>query len=532
MPNAPSRHAALVLVLAAVVFTVLGLVLIPLAGIQNDEALFATPLFVPPFLPYTLGIFGHHPPLMVFSYTGALKTYLYWPIFKVFAPGPYSLRIPVLLAGTLTILLFYYFARRIASPRAAIFGAVLLASDPTFLLSNTFDWGPVALQHLLLVAALCLFARSNLRVACFVCGLALWEKSVFLWPLAGLIAGGLVACRSEIRAALFVNGALRKRLAAQAALAFLVGASPLIAYNIKSGNQTVRSTAHFSLDHLQLKAEELGLALNGDGLFRFIAAEDWETDHPKAAGSLHASIAEGIHDVLGDYRSSLFPYAAALALLAVPLWWRAPFRKPALFAVVFCAATFAGMAVTRDAGEAVHHSVLLWPMPQLLVCVVLSAIPWRWLSAILTTALVLSNLLVINQYIFQLDHYGADGGFTDAVFPLSAQLPVAADDKIYVMDWGMTEALTLLHRGKLPLLPVADPFLSATPDATGTQIVANMLNDPHGLFLGHVAEREVFTGVRQRLEAAAAAAGYRKRIVKIVPDSNARPVFEVFRFQK
>jgi hypothetical protein len=533
---APVLPPTILLMAAALLFTVLGLVLIPLAGIQNDEALFAAQLFTGGYPPYSLGIFGHHPPLMVFPYTGALKTYLYWPIFKIFAPGPYSLRIPVLLAGTLTILLFYYFARRIAGPRAAIFGAVLLATDPTFLLSNTFDWGPVALQHLLLVAALCLFVGGNLRVACFVCGFALWEKSVFLWPLAGLIAGGLAAYRTEIRAALFVHGALRKRLAAQAALAFLIGASPLIAYNIKSGNQTVRSTAHFSLDHLPLKAEELVLALNGDGLFRFIAAEDWETDHPKTGDSVHASIAEGIHDVLGDYRSSLFPYAAALALLAVPLWWRAPVRKPAVFAIVFCAATFACMAVTRDAGEAVHHSVLLWPMPQLLVGIVLATISWRWLSITLASVLALSNLLVINQYIFQLDRYGADGGFADAIYALSAQLPLVPentpDDKIYVMDWGLTETLTLLHRGKLPLLPAAGPFFTATPDATGTQMIGNMLNDPHGLFLGHVAEREVFTGVRQRLEAAAIAAGYRKQIVEIVRDSNARPVFEVFRFQK
>ncbi len=536
MPNASSRHAApvllIVLLLAALLFTVLGLVLIPLAGIQDDEALFAAPLFVPPFLPYTLGILGHHPPLMVFPYTGALKTYLYWPIFKLFTPGPYSLRIPVLLAGTLTILLFYYFARRVAGPRAAILGAVLLACDPTFLLSNTFDWGPVALQHLLLVAGLCLIVRGNLRAACFVFGLALWEKSVFVWPLAGLLAGGFAAYRTEIRDALFENGALRKRFAAQAAVAFLIGASPLIAYNIKSGNQTVRTTAHFSLGHLPLKAQELELALNGDGLFRVIAAEAWESGTPKSPDSLHANIATGIHDILGDHRSSLFPYAAALAVLAVPLWWRAPWRKPAVFAMVFCAATFACMAVTKDAGEAVHHSVLLWPMPQLLVGIVLSTIQWRWLSISVASALVLSNLLVINQYIFQLDHYGADGGFSDAIYALSARLPVAPGDNIYVMDWGLTETLTLLHRGKLPLLAAADPFFTATPDAVGQHMIVNLLTDPHGLFLGHVPEREVFAGVSGRLEAAAADAGYRKQIVDIVPDSNARPVFEIFRFQK
>ncbi len=529
MSSAPPRHVALFVLLAALVFTVLGLILIPLAGIQDDEALFAAPLFTGGSPPFSLSIHGHHPPLMVFAYTGALKTYVYWPIFKLFAPGAYSLRVPVLLAGTLTILLFYYFARRIAGERAAIFAAVLLASDTTFLMSNTFDWGPVALQHLLLVAGLCLIVSGNMVTACLVFGLALWEKSVFIWSIAGLVAAGLAAYHKEIRAAFFADGSFNRRKAAYAALAFLIGASPLIAYNLKSRNETVRSTAHFSLEHFPTKVEELELALNGNGLFRFIAAEDWETEHPKPADSFHAKIAEAIHDVTGDVRSSLFLYAAALALLACV---KGPLRKPALFAAVFCAVTFASMAVTRDAGAAIHHTVLLWPMPQLLVGVALAMLPWRWLSIGLVTLLVASNLLVVNQYIFQLDRNGADGGFSDAIYTLSAQLPPAPNDEIYIMDWGLIETLTLLHRGKLHLLSESDPFQTASPDEGQSRMIAKILADPHGLFLGHVPEREVFTGVRQRLEDAARQAGYRKRMIEVVPDSNGRPVYEVFRFEK
>jgi hypothetical protein len=167
-----------------------------------------------------------------------------------------------------------------------------------------------------------------------------------------------------------------------------------------------------------------------------------------------------------------------------------------------------------------------------LAAIPFTKIPWRWLSAALASVLVLSNLLVVNQYIFQLDHYGADGGFTDALYPLSAQLPLAPDDQIFVMDWGLNETLTLLHRGKLSLLPASDPFITATPDAGDTKMIAKLLADPHGLFVGHVPDREVFTGVRQRLDADAAAAGYRKQMLTVVPDSTGRPVFEIFRFQK
>jgi 4-amino-4-deoxy-L-arabinose transferase-like glycosyltransferase len=531
MPTAPVRRVAPVLLTAgSLIFLALGLVLIPLAGVQDDEVLFTGPLFVPAFDPYSLAIFHHHPPLMVFPYTGALKTYLYWPILHLFGSNPYSLRLPLVLAGVLTILGFYYFAKQIAGIYAALFAALLLASDPSFLLANTFDWGPVALQHFFLVAGCCLLVRGNLRSAGLVFGLGLWDKAVFVWPLAGLAAGALAAYYPEIREALRA-----KRRIAETGLAFLIGVSPLLIYNIQSRSQTVRSTAHFSLEHLPLKVEELNLALDGSGLFGFLAAQEWEGD-PKPAASLQARIADRVHRLFGDRQSSLFPLAVVIALFAAPFWWRSSARKPALFASVFSIVTFAFMAITRDAGEAVHHTILLWPMPHLLVGVVLAALNPRWVSSVLGSVLALSNLLVTNQYIFQLDHYGAHGNFTDAIYPVAEDVRVAqaanAAGHIYLMDWGLTETLTFLGRGKLPLFPGADPFFTARPDAEQQALISKMFADTQGLFIGHIPEREVFTGVYKRLVTAAGESGYRKEIVCTIPDSNHRPVFEIFRLRK
>ncbi len=527
MAIAPARRVAPVLLTAAsLLFTCLGLVLIPLAGIQDDEVLFTYPLFTGSAWPLALAIFHHHPPLMVFPYTGALKTYLYWPVFKVFAPNPYSLRLPMVFAGVLTILMFYYFAKKIAGIHAALAAVALLASDPSFLLANTFDWGPVALQHLLLMAGCCLIVRGNLRSSFFVFGLALWDKAVFVWPLAGLAAGAVAAYLPEIRQA-----ARDKRRIAQAALAFLAGASPLIVYNVQSRSETARSTAHFSLEHLPLKVHELDLALSGSGLFGFLAARELEGD-PKPAVSPEARVTTWIHDRFGDRHSNLFPLAAMIALLAAPFWWRSPGRKPALFAIVFSIVTFSFMAVTRDAGEAVHHTILLWPMPHLLVGVVLAALRPRWLPLVLGSVVVLSNLLVLNQYIFQLDRYGAHGNFTDAIYPLAEGVRAANAEHIYVMDWGLTETLTFLGRGRLPLFAGASPFFTATPDQQQLYFISKMFTDPQGLFVGHVREREVFTGVDARFVATAGASGYRKEIVRTIFDSNNRAVFEIFRLRQ
>src|SRR3984957_16304371 len=176
-----------------------------------DEALFAGPYYQPAAREFRLRLFHHDLPLMVMTYIGTLKPLLYWPLIAIFRSGfeahplraAWVLRLPTVLAGGLTVFLFFYLAKRSAGRRTAAVAALLLASDPAFLLTNTFDWGPVALEHLLLVTA-CFFLvkyaqdsiRRDLLLGFIFLGLALWNKAVFVWALAGLICATLsVFCR-------------------------------------------------------------------------------------------------------------------------------------------------------------------------------------------------------------------------------------------------------------------------------------------------------------------------------------------------
>ena len=105
-------------------------------------------------------------------------------------------------------------------------GAALLATDAVFLLTTTMDWGPNALQHLLLVGALFLLVRSyqgrrlgDIVAAMFLLGLAVWNKAIFLWILVGLLLA-LFVHRREVR-----KIANRRAVAAAAGGLFL-GAAP------------------------------------------------------------------------------------------------------------------------------------------------------------------------------------------------------------------------------------------------------------------------------------------------------------------
>jgi 4-amino-4-deoxy-L-arabinose transferase-like glycosyltransferase len=499
--------------------------MIPYAGIQEDEALFSIPFYSPLPDEYKIHTSHHDIPLMVMSYVGALKTWIYWPLVERFGPSVWTVRLPVALAGAVTIFIFYHLIRNSGGPRAAfaaLAGALLLATDPVFLLTNIYDWGPVAIEHVLLVGGsylLLRFAKDNSRiwhlVFGFVCfGLALWNKALFLWALTGLAVATVSICRHEFWQC------LTPRTAAIALASFLFGALPFVVFNVQAGNATVSENAHLDLDHLPSKWLQLQRAANGSSLFAFMVDED--ADVPvKPPYTWRGRLAESVWRVFGEHRETGFFTVFGVILACGPLWWRS---RAARFSLVFLVVAWSMMAVTRNAGGAAHHDILLWPFPILFAVSALAQIPWRWLAGAAAAALVLMNLLVVNQYTLQFERDGAAENFTDALFALDRVLP--ENQTVYVIDWGINATSQLNHRGRLHLQYVQGRV--ADPEA-GAQL-RSMLSDSGAVWVNHVASREAFQGVGANLEKFASAAGYRREVLRIVADSNGRPVFEVFRF--
>src|SRR5579859_5170804 len=177
--------------MSSLFFVMIGLTLIPQAGIEGDEALFGSAIYHPEEAVHTIKLFRHRVPLMQMSYLGSLKSWIYAPIFNRWKPSAASIRFPALVLGAATIWLFWLLLRRIAGYRAAAVGSILLATDTSFLLTTCFDWGPVVLQHLLLVSGvLCLgrfyqdHQRRFLAAGFFFFGLGLWDKALFVWILS------------------------------------------------------------------------------------------------------------------------------------------------------------------------------------------------------------------------------------------------------------------------------------------------------------------------------------------------------------
>lgn len=527
---------------AACLFVLLGAAFIPYAGIEDDEVIFTNPLYLFNAREFTIGLFHRRIALMVMSYLGTLKTLLYIPILALFGANVWSLRLPMVLAGGLTILIFFGLARRTAGLVAAMLAAFLLASDPSFILMDTFDWGPVAIEHLLLVTD-CFFlvkfaqqrgpgprnvraaspdnGRWNLFLGFFLFGLALWNKAIFIWALAGLLCGAIAVFWPEIRRL------LRPATAAVAGAAFLAGALPLLIYNVRNPNVTVNSSAHFETNAFPGKFSMLRGTLDGSALFGFLSGFD-DDPNPRAAASLRGRAADWIGAHTGRLRHDAVFYACALALLLVPWWWK---RRTARFSLVFMCVTWLAMAVTRGAGASAHHTVLLWPFPQLFLATALASLPWRKIAMSAGAALVAINLLVVNQTVADFERNGSPSKFSDACFALSKEISDPGPP-VVTLDWGMIDMLAFLHQGRLTLRVGDPPFMTDSPSENERKSIDWLLSDRDAIFVTHVPGRENSPEVRPNLDRAAADRGLRKDPIKIVPDSNGRPVFEIFRFVK
>src|ERR1700693_3188922 len=245
-------------------FVLAGWAFIPYIGIEADEALVGIPIFGVIAGDFWIRISHRIIPLMLMDYVGALKSWLYWPIFGIFKPAPEALRLPVLMIGAITIWLFYLLLERIAGTRAALGGCFLLATDSIFLLTTEFDWGPVAIQHLMLVLACLLLlqfvqtgSRKSLLGGFFALGLGLWDKALFAWLICGLAVAAAVIFPKDLLRRLTV------RNLSIALAGFVLGAWPLLVFNARHDWRTFRNNASFSAMNMSQKAEVLKRTVNG-----------------------------------------------------------------------------------------------------------------------------------------------------------------------------------------------------------------------------------------------------------------------------
>ena len=523
-------------VISCFFFFAAGRALLPHLGVQNDEALFAAALFEPKS-GYVLKIAHSHLPIMLMSYLGTFKSLIYAPIFRYCGTGISAMRDPVLLAGVASVWLFYLLLLRIAGKRAAVIGCGLLATDSLYLITVCFDWGPVAFQHLLLLAGLLLLVKfyqerswQALAAGWFLLGLSMWDKALAVWMLSGIGVAALICFPRQILAV-----ATFRRFGI-AVLAFSLGALPLIIYNYKQDLATFRGNVSYDTGDIPGKARLLLATADGQGLFGWLVNEDWQTRNPRGPVGVVQTATARISAIALRPRHNLSLWAFGLALLLAPLV-RGPALRTILFALIAMAVAWFQMAVTVNAGGSVHHAILIWPFPFLVIAVSFAASSRRLhaagipaVAAVLVVMMV-SGALVTNEYFCLAIRNGGGQNWTDAIFTLSDYLKRTPSEYVFCVDWGIMDSIRLLNRGQVRVRVGTDPISKRELNSEDRDYLKQMIASPGYLFINHTKDYEFFQGVNDKLVQYAADSGYDRKVDAVIADRNGRPVYEVYQFR-
>lgn len=498
-------------------------------GIEVDEALIAAGIYERAAPWYSWRIAGGELPIMMLTYLGALKTWMYNAVFAIWAPGQVSLRLPTLLIAAAALPLFFVLVNRILDRRSAWIATALLAADPAYVMNGAIDFGPVALQHAFKIGALLLLVEYHRRPSAaklaggfFLFGVALWDKAVFVWVLVGLACASLVIWRE-------VRPHLTGRNFAIAAGAFLVGAAPLIVYNIQRPLETFTTTVRLAPDNPHIKLLLLARTLNGSAAFGYFTAPDLGP-HPGVPTTWLGQASFAIARATGEPWSSLLGWATLAAILATPLLSGTRAFRPAVFSIVAMAAIWIQMFFTNGAGGAMHHVILLWPFHLVVIAAVLTRVPARPAVA-MAALLAASELLALNSYYVNLTRNGAGARWTDASNGLHRFLSQTKAPLIVTADWGILETQILLSEGGLPIEDASAPLRAAERPEYREQL-ARLVTAEGALFIAHGEAYEQAAGSRAKLNAFAAALGYAPQPVQTIQDRNGRPVFEIFRYRR
>lgn len=536
----PKYRALLACLAMSGLFFLLGVVFIPLAGVQYDEALFIMTYLAPEGIEYNAVVGGTKIPMMLMTYLGTLKAAILKPVFDVMGYNHRSLRLPPLAFASLSVALFFLVLRRLTSLPIAFYATLLLATDAAYLLTSVYDWGPVALQHLFLGVVLysgVRYAESRsalwLIPAGLAAGLALWDKAISIW----IFAGGGVALLAVFPREMW---SLLKRPAHIAALSLplLAGAYPLIHYNIEKPLATITKNTGAADQAMISKIASFDGALDGRGLFGYVVRDVPDPEGKTGAFRLDERATLWLSAKLGAPRRSLQHLLLIGAVLLLPLMFWSPWRRAAVFTALALMLSWAAMLLTKGAGGSLHHTILLSPLPHLLAGLVLAEVVRRFPSRgmkigfAVFAAAVLTNLFVVNQYRAQLLAYGPTMIWTSASRPLVEFLGTQHGRIVFPADWGIQQQIDFYGGGVLGMTRNCEDTPVRLSEEEPRKFMLWALSVPEHIYVTHTEANEAFKGSRKSLIDFAASQGLSDHIITVIRDRHQAPMFEVHEFRK
>lgn len=336
------KYSLLFILLLAVTAIVLACWHIAQPGLYYDELLFVnaavggkSDLFINRRV---LGI-----PLLLMDYIGALKAWIFYPVFALFGVNEWSVRFPAILIGIAGGGMLVAALWRGFGPLAAVAGAVLILLDPTMIIHSRLDWGPNALMFFfrgLLVLSVVNWARTmSVRwawIGIAAAAIGIFDKLNFIW-MAGATTGALVIVY-------FDNiKAFRRRYPKKALLLAGIAVGGLVAAVMRGVMMAEHANSTWG-DRFVQAIGLIRITLSGGGALNFISGEGARTENL--------------------FWLSYIP-ALLIGIWGVKQIFKDDFQKRLfIWLVVLCGAVAAAFILTKTATGPHHASMLcgLWQM--------------------------------------------------------------------------------------------------------------------------------------------------------------------------
>jgi len=425
-------------------------------------------------------IFGRPFPLFVQFYLGALKSWMLMPALALFGSSLAVLRLTSLVWALLSALVFMLGVRRWLGLQAGIVAGAVLMVDPTFFFLGLLDWG---------AAISALFCRC----AAFYLIVIWWQRrSAFFLFLAGLFLGLGVFNKVDfvafiigvaVAAACFYGTKLwtilrDQRLVVAATIGFLIGAWPMILKIPRIVSYVGAGEGSAGAGETQEKLHTLFSMYGGSYFYRLM----------DAGGLFNEMYAQPspTHSLFGFVFVSA---ALLLAMIGISTHEREE-RRLGGFLLAGFALTTTGIFLLPGAVR-IHHAVLAFPFPQLIIATAAIhlwqrkwSLPAYWIRSLILVVvgvLFASQLFAIVKTERLLNQTGGRGRWSNAFDAFCHDNKMRNHLTMISLDWGFNEQMAFLTNGP----QLVEPFWAFSSYKSN---LPPLPNKPNNVYLVHSPE--------------------------------------------
>jgi len=458
-------------------------------------------------------------PFLVFPYMGALKAWIYAPVFRFFGVSALTIRLPAILIGAVTLLIFFQTLRVKLGAVWATIVVWIMAVDPVNLFPSRLDWGPTVLTHFFQAAILALWFsyRDNARpwkivLICICAALGFFDRFNFIWLLSAF-AIGICLCYPDSLQNLWVSTPRFTRWVAIIPALLALG---VMLYLILPLLVNVHHPTGAHTPNLQGKWLGLVYTLSGAAVARFIF------ENP--AGIIR----------FASYWLIVVDGFLALACLFLPMSNAVARenRKNGLFCFLIGFLIFVQIVITPQAGGP-HHYAMIFPWPLLTFAFLARSLydhfRTKKLSQVVALPLVAAAtcifLVNIHNTMRYLSHFRSNPHYTAQWSPEIYSLSHYVNEhgfkakSIICVDWGLHTQLHALAPKKLRRRIHDDwgtfQTLSQKDKESQTAALNQIFSEDKSLAVTFAPPKESFPDTRRNfLAALATRPEFKSRLVK------------------